>query len=48
LTTSTTSRPLPASPTISTMLELAIRALIASRTISMVVAEDDALSVPHR
>src|SRR5262249_22768777 len=34
LTTSTTSRPLPASPTIWSALELAIRALIASRTIS--------------
>src|SRR5215218_1791616 len=34
LTTPTTSRPSPASPTISTMGELAMRDLIASRTIS--------------
>jgi hypothetical protein len=34
LTTSTTSRPLLASPTISTIGESDIRALIASRTIS--------------
>src|ERR1044072_9357794 len=34
LTTSTTSRPLPASPTMSSTWELAIRALIASLTIS--------------
>ena len=34
LTTSTTSRPLLASPTISTIFEFDIRALIASRTIS--------------